>query len=184
MTYVEADKLKPLKVVVNAGNGGAGEIVDRLEPRLPLRFVKLLHEPDGSFPNGVPNPCSRTTGRSRPRPWSGREPTWVWHGTATSTAASCSTRRGRSSRATTSSVSSLAELILGPSPRRAKIVHDPRLTWNTDRRSCVRPAERAGAVQERPRVHQGGDATRGRRLRRGDVRAPLLSRVRLLPTAA
>ncbi|HIE54680.1 MAG TPA: phosphomannomutase, partial [Chromatiaceae bacterium] len=34
--YVERDKLKPLKVVVNAGNGGAGEIVDLLEPHLPF----------------------------------------------------------------------------------------------------------------------------------------------------
>ena len=56
LTYVEADRLKPLKVVVNAGNGRAGAVLDRLEGRLPLRFVKLNHEPDGSFPHGVPNP--------------------------------------------------------------------------------------------------------------------------------
>jgi len=54
--YVDRQSLKPLKIVVNAGNGGAGMIVDRLEPHLPFRFVKLLHEPDGHFPNGVPNP--------------------------------------------------------------------------------------------------------------------------------
>ena len=48
--------LAPLKIVVNAGNGGAGPIVDLLEPHLPFRFVKVFHEPDGSFPNGVPNP--------------------------------------------------------------------------------------------------------------------------------
>jgi phosphomannomutase len=54
--YVATDTLKPLKVVVNAGNGGAGLIIDQLEPHLPFEFVKINHRPDGSFPNGVPNP--------------------------------------------------------------------------------------------------------------------------------
>jgi len=54
--YVEARKLRPLKVVVNAGNGGAGHVIDQLEPHLPFEFVKIHHEPDGSFPHGVPNP--------------------------------------------------------------------------------------------------------------------------------
>ena len=48
--------LKPFKVVVNSGNGVAGPVVDLLEAHLPLQFIKLQHEPDGSFPNGVPNP--------------------------------------------------------------------------------------------------------------------------------
>ena len=43
-------------MVVNAGNGGAGLIVDQLEPYLPVEFVKINHEADGTFPNGVPNP--------------------------------------------------------------------------------------------------------------------------------
>jgi phosphomannomutase len=54
--YVTADKLKTLKVVVNAGNGGAGLIIDQLEPHLPFEFIKINHRPDGSFPHGVPNP--------------------------------------------------------------------------------------------------------------------------------
>jgi phosphomannomutase len=54
--YVTADKLKALKVVVNAGNGGAGLIIDQLEPHLPFEFTKINHTPDGSFPHGVPNP--------------------------------------------------------------------------------------------------------------------------------
>jgi phosphomannomutase len=54
--YVERGALKPFKVVANAGNGGAGVFLDLLEPALPFRFVKLLHEPDGTFPSGVPNP--------------------------------------------------------------------------------------------------------------------------------
>jgi len=56
LSYVDTRSLAPLKIVVNAGNGGAGPIVDLLEPHLPFRFVKVFHEPDGSFPNGVPNP--------------------------------------------------------------------------------------------------------------------------------
>ena len=48
--------LRKLKVVVNAGNGGAGLVVDKLEPHLPFEFIKVSHEPDGTFPNGVPNP--------------------------------------------------------------------------------------------------------------------------------
>ncbi len=56
LSYVDLKALKPLKVVCNAGNGGAGRIIDLLEPHLPFRFIKVFHEPDGNFPNGVPNP--------------------------------------------------------------------------------------------------------------------------------
>ena len=56
LSYVDTKKLKPLNIVVNAGNGGAGLIVDELEPRLPFSFHKVHHEPDGQFPNGIPNP--------------------------------------------------------------------------------------------------------------------------------
>ena len=54
--YVDVPSLKPLTIVVDAGNGGAGRVVDLLEPHLPFTFIKLHHEPDGNFPNGVPNP--------------------------------------------------------------------------------------------------------------------------------
>jgi phosphomannomutase len=56
LSYVDVGKLKPLKIVVNAGNGGAGLIIDQLEPHLPFQFIKVHHEPDGHFPNGIPNP--------------------------------------------------------------------------------------------------------------------------------
>jgi phosphomannomutase len=55
-TYVDASGLRDFKVVANAGNGGAGLIIDRLEQHLPCRFVKVFNEPDGTFPNGIPNP--------------------------------------------------------------------------------------------------------------------------------
>ena len=56
LSYVGLKSLAPLKIVVNAGNGGAGPIIDLLEPHLPFKFIKVFHEPDGTFPNGVPNP--------------------------------------------------------------------------------------------------------------------------------
>jgi phosphomannomutase len=61
LSYVDITTLKPLKIVVNAGNGGAGAVIDRLEAlvgvsKLPFEFIKLHHHPDGNFPNGVPNP--------------------------------------------------------------------------------------------------------------------------------
>ena len=56
LSYVDASQLKPLKVVVNAGNGAAGPILDVMEKYLPFELVKVHHESDGNFPNGVPNP--------------------------------------------------------------------------------------------------------------------------------
>jgi len=56
LTYVDIEKLQPLSIVVNSGNGCAGAIVDLLEPHLPFTFIKMHHDPDGSFPHGVPNP--------------------------------------------------------------------------------------------------------------------------------
>ena len=56
LSYVDVKKLKPLKIVVNSGNGCAGAVIDLLEKHLPFTFVKIQHEPDGTFPHGVPNP--------------------------------------------------------------------------------------------------------------------------------
>ena len=56
LSYVDVSKLKPFKVVVNAGNGSAGPVLDVMEKYLPFEFVKVYHEPDGKFPHGVPNP--------------------------------------------------------------------------------------------------------------------------------
>ena len=171
-------KLKPLKVVVNAGNGGAGMVIDRLEPHLPFQFIKIHHEPDGTFPNGVPNPMleenRQPTSRRHPQA-QGR--LWAWPGTGTSTAASSSTSTARSSRATTS-WACWPRCSCKREPG-ARIVHDPRLTWNTlDIVAAVRRQGRA--VEVRPCLHQAGDARLRRRLRRRDERAPLLPRFRLL----
>ena len=61
MTYIEPAKLRALKLVMNAGNGAAGHVIDALEDKfkqlqIPIEFIKIHHEPNGHFPNGIPNP--------------------------------------------------------------------------------------------------------------------------------
>lgn len=56
LSYIDVSALKPLRLVINAGNGGAGPVADALASELPFDFVRVHHEPDGHFPNGVPNP--------------------------------------------------------------------------------------------------------------------------------
>lgn len=59
--YIRLNTLKPLRLVVNAGNGAAGHVIDAIEKEfftanVPIEFIKIHHEPNGEFPNGIPNP--------------------------------------------------------------------------------------------------------------------------------
>ncbi|MDO4449560.1 MAG: phosphomannomutase CpsG [Moraxella sp.] len=58
MSFVNTDAFTPKKIVVNSGNGSAGPVVDELEKHLggQIELIKVHHTPDGSFPNGIPNP--------------------------------------------------------------------------------------------------------------------------------
>ena len=56
LTYINTDNLRPLKIVCNAGNGGAGAVIDAIEQFLPFEWIKVHHEANGEFPHGVPNP--------------------------------------------------------------------------------------------------------------------------------
>ncbi|MDD0802392.1 phosphomannomutase CpsG [Acinetobacter sp. Gutcm_16] len=61
MGYINSAKIRPLKLVVNAGNGAAGHVIDAIEEKfkalnIPVEFIKIHHEADGHFPNGIPNP--------------------------------------------------------------------------------------------------------------------------------
>ncbi|WP_454441066.1 phosphomannomutase CpsG [Vibrio bathopelagicus] len=61
LSYINPSKLSPMMIVVNAGNGVAGHVIDALENRfnelnVPITFIKIHHTPDGKFPNGIPNP--------------------------------------------------------------------------------------------------------------------------------
>ncbi|WP_333918152.1 phosphomannomutase CpsG [Vibrio crassostreae] len=64
LSYITPSKLSPMKIVVNAGNGVAGHVIDALENKfnelsVPITFVKIHHTPDERFPNGIPNPLIR-----------------------------------------------------------------------------------------------------------------------------
>ena len=61
LSYIDLENIKPIKLVVNAGNGSAGPVIDAIEEefkrqQIPASFIKIHHQPDGSFPNGIPNP--------------------------------------------------------------------------------------------------------------------------------
>jgi phosphomannomutase len=56
LTVVPPETLAPLKVLCDAGNGCAGLGINALESKLPLQISGMGLEPDGTFPNGVPNP--------------------------------------------------------------------------------------------------------------------------------
>lgn len=61
LTYIDPSKIRPLKLVMNAGNGAAGHVVDAIEEKfkalnIPVEFIKIHNHPHGTFPNGIPNP--------------------------------------------------------------------------------------------------------------------------------
>ncbi len=129
LSYVERSKLKPLKIVVNAGNGGAGLVIDQIEKHLPFEFIKLFNQPDGHFPNGVPNPmleenraptieAIRKHQADLGLAWDGDYDRCFFFDEA-----------GRFIEGYYI-VGLLASAFLKRYPG-AKIVHDPRLTWNT-----------------------------------------------------
>jgi phosphomannomutase len=129
LEFVDLNALKPLKIVVNAGNGGAGPTVDQLEPSLPFEFIKVHHEPDGSFPNGVPNPMLEENRQSTIDAIneSGADFGIAWDGDFDR----CFffDENGRFIEGYYI-VGLLAESLLKESPGSA-IIYDPRLTWNT-----------------------------------------------------
>lgn len=129
LTYVDARVLRPLKVVVNAGNGGAGHVIDGLESRLPFTFIRLQHEPDGTFPHGVPNPLlpenrQLTSDAVRAH---GADLGVAWDGDFDR--CFLFDERGEFIEGYYI-VGLLAEAMLRLQPG-SRIIHDPRLTWNT-----------------------------------------------------
>lgn len=129
LTYISVDELKPLKVVVNAGNGGAGVIIDRLEPHLPFEFIKVHHEPDGTFPNGIPNPIleERRAPTIEAVKKHGADLGIAWDGDFDRCFFFDETGDFIEGYYV---VGLLAEAFLVKYPG-AKVVHDPRLKWNT-----------------------------------------------------
>ncbi|EEB4545912.1 phosphoglucomutase, partial [Salmonella enterica subsp. enterica serovar Mikawasima] len=132
--YISVNNLTPLKLVFNAGNGAAGPVIDAIEARLkalgaPVEFIKIHNTPDGIFPNGIPNPllpeCRDDTRKAV-----------IEHGADMGIAFDGDFDRcflfdekGQFIEGYYI-VGLLAEAFLEKHPG-AKIIHDPRLTWNT-----------------------------------------------------
>lgn len=139
LTYIDVSLLRPLKVVVNAGNGCAGPVIDTLEKYLPFEFIKVQHQPDGTFPNGIPNPilienqeatakAVRETGADVGIAWDGDfDRCFLFDESGNFIEGYYM-------------VGFLAQAFLRKVPG-AKIIHDPRLTWNT-----IEIVENAGGI--------------------------------------
>ena len=130
LSYVDKSALKPMKIVANPGNGGAGPIMKELAKHLPFEIISIFDEPDGSFPNGVPNPILmpnreatakvvRETGADLGIAWDGDfDRCFLFDENAEFIEGYYI-------------VGLLAEVFLLKEPG-AKIMYDPRLTWNTE----------------------------------------------------
>ena len=127
--FFDVKKIKPLKVVVNGGNGCVGPMLEKIESSLPIKMIKLFFEPNSAFPNGVPNPmleecrvptinAVKENGADLGVAWDGDYDRCFFfdeHGNFI---------EGYYV------VGLLAKSILRSNPG-GKIIHDPRLTWNT-----------------------------------------------------
>ncbi len=129
LTYVDVAGLRPLKLVVNPGNGGAGIAMDGLEASLPFEFIKVHYAPDGTFPNGIPNPLlpENRAATAEAVIANNADMGIAWDGDFDR----CFffDENGGFIEGYYI-VGLLAESILKHNPG-ANIVHDPRLTWNT-----------------------------------------------------
>jgi phosphomannomutase len=129
LSYIDVAALRPLKIVVNAGNGGAGAIVDLLEPHLPFTFIRVNHEPDGTFPNGIPNPLlpENRDATARAVIASGADLGIAWDGDFDR----CFLFDAQGGFIEGYYIVGLLAAQLLEKHPGSKIIHDPRLTWNT-----------------------------------------------------
>ena len=129
LTYVDVPSLAPLKIVSNPGNGGAGVVIDALAPRLPFRFTRIQHEPDGRFPNGIPNPLlpEKRDDTSRAVVSAGADFGIAWDGDFDR----CFLFDEQGGFIEGYYIVGLLASQVLKKKKGARIVHDPRLTWNT-----------------------------------------------------
>ncbi len=159
LDFVDIDALKPFRIVVNPGNGCAGPVIDALAPHLPFDFVRVNFEPDGEFPNGVPNPLLEQN-----RPITARAVREnqahlgiAWDGDFDR----CFFFDDRGEFVDGYYlVGLLAKIVLNQYPG-GKIIHDPRLTWNT-----IEIVTAAGGV---PVLSKTGHAFVKERMRKEDA---------------
>lgn len=159
LSFIDVKKLKPLTIVANAGNGGAGPYLDAVAKFLPFEFVRVHHEPDGRFPNGVPNPmleethpatieAIRKSGAAFGIAWDGDFDRCFFFDETGAFVEGYYI------------VGLLAQSMLKKAPG-AAVIHDPRLTWNT--------VEMVAAAGGRPVQSKTGHAFIKERMRKEDA---------------
>lgn len=162
--YVDIASFKPMKLVVNSGNGAAGHVIDQIErvfesKAIPVTFIKVHHEPDPTFPNGIPNPLlpeNRSSTRDAVIENSA-DMGIAWDGDFDR--CFLFDEKGEFIEGYYI-VGLLAEAFLHKH-KGAKIIHDPRLTWNTED-----VVEQAGGV---PVMSKTGHAFIKERMRQEDA---------------
>ena len=134
LSYITPSNIKPLKLVVNSGNGAAGHVIDDLEAKftklgIAIEFIKVHHQPDSSFPNGIPNPLlpENRAATSEAVVKHGADMGIAWDGDFDR--CFLFDEQGEFIEGYYI-VGLLAEAFLQKNPN-ARIIHDPRLTWNT-----------------------------------------------------
>ena len=132
--YIDSKKIKPLTLVVNAGNGAAGHVVNAIETefkrlQIPITFIKVHHNPDGNFPNGIPNPLLPENRADTQNAVLKHKANMgiAWDGDFDR--CFLFDENGEFIEGYYI-VGLLAEAFLQQNPQ-AKIIHDPRLNWNT-----------------------------------------------------
>jgi phosphomannomutase len=134
LDFVDIAALKPLKVLVNAGNGAAGPTFDAIAAELarrgaPIAFIRMHHDPDGSFPHGIPNPLlpENRPATAQAVVASGADLGVAWDGDFDR----CFffDHHGQFIDGEYV-VGLLAEVFLAKEPG-GRIIHDPRVIWNT-----------------------------------------------------
>jgi phosphomannomutase len=162
--YIDTATLKPMKLVINSGNGAAGHVIDEIERRfkrdnIPVSFVKVHHQPDGNFPNGIPNPLL-------PECRADTEKAVLEHHADMGIAFDGDFDRCFLFDEKANFIEGyyivglLAEAFLQTNPG-SKIIHDPRLSWNT-----IDIVNRAGGI---PVMSKTGHAFIKERMRKEDA---------------
>lgn len=135
LKYINIENIKPLRLVVNSGNGSAGHVIDALEEKfkalsVPIEFIKVHHQPDHSFPNGIPNPLlpENRADTSNMVKEHNADMGIAWDGDFDR--CFLFDEKGEFIEGYYI-VGVLAEAFLSKQPG-AKIIYDPRLTWNTE----------------------------------------------------
>lgn len=159
LSYVDINGLKPLKIVMNAGNGSAAAVMKQIAARLPFDCVFVHDTVDGNFPHGVPNPLL-------PENRAATSEAVIAHQADLGIAWDGDFDRCFLFDETGAFIEGyylvglLAETLLATRPG-GKIIHDPRLTWNT-----IEQVKQAGGI---PIQSKTGHAFIKERMRQEDA---------------